>query len=78
MVWGTISGNNIIDSGDVIDYSNDGWKTGYSYGIYLHSDTRSIQVAGNAIFNWPDGHPPMIDGIYESDNCRFNLSLIHI
>lgn len=72
VVWGTISGNNIIDNGDVIDYSNEGWTTGYSYGIYMHSDTRSVQVSGNAIFNWPDGHPPMIDGIYESEDCSFN------
>jgi len=70
--WGTISGNNIIDNGDVIDYSKDGWETGVSYGVYLHSDTRSVQVSGNAIFNWPDGHPPMIDGIYETADCKTN------
>jgi hypothetical protein len=71
-IWGTISGNNLIDNGDVVDYSRDGWKTGVSYGIYLHTDTRSVQVTGNAVFNWPDGHPPLIDGIYETDDCSFN------
>jgi len=72
VVWGTISGNNIIDNGEVVDYAKDGWITGSSYGIYMHSDTKSIQVTGNAIFNWPDGHPPMIDGIYEAADCMFN------
>lgn len=71
-VWGTISGNNVIDNGDVVNYGKDGWNTGHSYGIFIHSKTRSFQVSGNAIFNWPDGHPPMIDGIYESEDCQFN------
>jgi parallel beta-helix repeat protein len=72
VTWGTISGNNIIDNGDVIDYATEGWDNGKFYGIYLHTDTKSIQVSGNAIFNWPDGHPPMLDGIYEAEDCKFN------
>ncbi len=72
VIWGTISGNNVIDNGDVVDYEKDEWKIGKRYGIYLHSDTRSVQVSSNAIFNWPDGHPPLIDGVYESDDCMYN------
>jgi hypothetical protein len=72
VVWGTISGNNIIDNGGVVDYEKEGWQTGKSYGIYMHSDTKSIQVTGNALFNWGDGHAPMIDGIYEAEDCKFN------
>ncbi len=72
VVWGTISGNNVIDNGGVIDYATEGWDKGKAYGIYLHSDTKSVQVTGNALFNWPDGHAPMIDGIYEAEDCKFN------
>jgi parallel beta-helix repeat protein len=71
-IWGTIAGNNVIDNGDVVDYEKGEWKTGKRYGIYLHGDTRSLQVSSNAIFNWPDGHPPMIDGIYEAEECQNN------
>jgi len=60
-IWGTVSSNNIIDSG--------GCHGDSVHGIYLHTDTRSIQVSGNAIFSW-DGHIPMLAGIFENDDCQ--------
>jgi hypothetical protein len=71
-VWSTISGNNIIDAGGVVNYEEVGWQTGLTHGILLRGDTRSSQITGNSIFNWGDGHAPMIDGIHETAECRNN------
>jgi hypothetical protein len=71
-VWSTISGNNIIDAGGVVNYAEVGWQTGLTHGILLRGDTRSLQITGNSIFNWGDGHAPMIDGIHETAECRNN------
>lgn len=65
VTWGTISANNIIDSGV---RAGDGE---YRNGIVLSNETRSIQVSGNAIFNWGD-QVPMKHGIFEKDRCRMN------
>lgn len=71
-VWSTISGNNVIDAGGVVDYEKHGWEKGLTHGILLRGDTRSAQITGNSIFNWGDGHAPMIDGIHEESTCRNN------
>jgi parallel beta-helix repeat protein len=63
VTWGVISGNEFIDNG--------GRKEPRKYGIYVHTDTKCVQISGNAIFNW-EGHQPMIAGIYESEDCRDN------
>ena len=63
VVWAAIVGNEIIDSGGTI--------APQKYGIYMHRDTRSVQVTGNTIFNW-EGHIPMLCGIYEAEDCRDN------
>jgi len=61
--WGTVSANNVIDSG--------GRTEPKKRGIYLRNKTRTVQVTANAIFNWP-GHQPMVDGIFEADECENN------
>jgi len=62
-VWGTVAGNNVIDSG--------GTEGTQRHGVYLHTDTRSVHVSANSIFNW-DGHMPMLCGIYEKEDCQWN------
>jgi len=62
VVWGTVSANNFIDNGG---------RTQQRYGIYIHTDTHSVEVTANAIFNW-EGHKPMLGGIYESADCGQN------
>lgn len=61
--WGTVSANNFIDNGARTPPQR--------HGIFIHTDSRSLQVTGNAIFNWP-GHQPMIDGIHETADCMNN------
>jgi len=63
VTWGTISGNEFIDNG--------GKTEPQRRGVYLHGDTKSIQVTGNTVFNW-EHFQPMMCGIYESDTCRNN------
>ena len=63
VVWAAIVGNEVIDSGGTIPPQK--------YGIYMHRDTKSVQVTGNTIFNW-EGHTPMICGVYEAEDCRDN------
>jgi parallel beta-helix repeat protein len=60
-VWATVCGNNVIDSG--------GTEGGQVHGIYVHTDSRSVQITGNTVFNW-EGHQPMLAGILETNECR--------
>jgi hypothetical protein len=62
VVWGTVSANNFIDCGG---------QSQPRYGIYMHTDTKLMQVTGNAIFNWQGMHP-MLNGIYEAEDCANN------
>ena len=62
VVWGTVSANNFIDNGG---------RTQQRYGIYIHTDTHSVEVTANAIFNW-EGHKPMLGGIHEAADCAHN------
>jgi parallel beta-helix repeat protein len=63
--WGTVSGNNVIDSGSEC--------TGgpRAVGIILKGETRGIQVTGNAVFNW-GGQGMMTAGIRETESCSHN------
>jgi parallel beta-helix repeat protein len=63
VIWGTVSANNFIDNGGVAEPQ--------AHGIYMHTDTKSVQVTANAIFNW-QGHLPMRCGIYETEDCQYN------
>jgi hypothetical protein len=75
VTWGTITGNEVIDTGSV-NKDLEGFKlpAGFPYknGIYLHSGTRGISVTGNSIFNWPVA-PPMAHGILEDVTCQKNV-----
>lgn len=62
VVWGTVSANNFIDNGG---------RTQQRYGIYIHTDTHSVEVTANAIFNW-EGHEAMLGGVYEAEDCAHN------
>ncbi len=72
VTWAVVCGNEVIDSGGVVDYAKPDALHGRAYGIYLHTDTKCAQVTGNTVFCWGDGHAPMINGIYEADDCRDN------
>ncbi len=61
--WGTVSANELIDSG--------GTEGTARHGVLLRDGTRSVTVSANAIFNW-DGHQPMICGVYETQDCLNN------
>jgi hypothetical protein len=63
VVWGTLSGNNIIDNGARPNSPAD--------GIYLHTDTKGVEITGNAIWNWPD-QQALLYGVYESADCQNN------
>ncbi len=67
VVWGTVSANEFIDNGARVEPK--------ANGIYLHTDTKSVQITANAIFNW-HGHLPMCHGIYEAENCE-NYQITH-
>jgi parallel beta-helix repeat protein len=62
--WGTICGNCVIDSGGISERPR-------VDGIHLHTDTRSVQVSGNAIWNW-DTHNALVCGVREAPDCRNN------
>ena len=64
--WGTVTGNNIIDSGV---RSRD---RAPMVGVLLEEGTQGVQVVGNAIFNWGD-QVPMKHGIFEGEGCSHNL-----
>lgn len=61
-VWGTVTGNEFIDAGG---------REREGYGIYMKRGTKSVQITGNAIFNWWDNQA-MTGGIYEGDDCWEN------
>lgn len=79
--WGTISGNQIVDSGC---YNPGGPDKATRFedlpaDLQLHSgislvNTRGYQISGNAIFNWGVA-PPLQDGIFEDQRC-FKNSMI--
>jgi parallel beta-helix repeat protein len=67
--WGTITGNNIIDSGSEQYGGFPG--VGDSNGVELTHRTRSIQVTGNNIFNW-GGQGIMKYAVFEDETCENN------
>ncbi len=67
--WGTISGNNIIDSGSERYGGFPG--VGDAIGIELKNNTLGIQVTGNNIFNW-GGQGIMKYAVYEDASCKNN------
>ena len=60
--WATVSANEFIDPGGRQDPK---------YGIYMHGDTKGIQVSANTIFAWWDNQI-MQGGIYEAEGCQEN------
>ena len=67
--WGTVSGNNVIDSGSE-QYG--GFRgVGDPNGIELTNGTKCIQVTGNNIFNW-GGQGIMKYAVYEDETCENN------
>ena len=67
--WGTISGNNIIDSGSEQYGGFPG--VGDAIGIHLKEATQSIQITGNNIFNW-GGQGIMKYAVFEDESCENN------
>lgn len=67
--WGTISGNNVIDSGSEQYGGFPG--VGDANGIELTDGTKCIQVTGNNIFNW-GGQGIMKYAVYEDETCENN------
>jgi len=67
--WGTISANNIIDSGS--ERYGDFPGVGDAIGLELVMKTRCVQVTGNNIFNW-GGQGIMKHGIFEDETCFQN------
>lgn len=63
--WGTISGNEIIDSGSEMTGGD------AAIGVLLSGFTRGIQITGNAIFNW-GGQGLMTYGVKEEATCSNN------
>jgi hypothetical protein len=78
--WGTISGNNVIDTGSLntgaqnftVKMADAGADAPNLDGIRLES-TRGFNVTGNTIFNW-SLCPPMRYGVYE-DASSFNNTI---
>jgi hypothetical protein len=64
--WGSISSNNIIDSG--VRTSDGSLRS----GVVLMNETKGFQITSNAIFNWGD-QCPMEFGIVEDASCQKNL-----
>ncbi len=62
--WGTISANEIIDSGASS-------PSGGKYGLYMHTDVKGIQVTGNCVWSWRDQWP-MAAGVFEDEACQDN------
>jgi parallel beta-helix repeat protein len=61
-VWATVTGNEFIDSGGRRDPQ---------LSVHLKRGTKSVQITGNAIFNWWDNQI-MKGGIYEEADCLEN------
>ncbi len=86
VTWGTLTGNNVIDSGSVNLFDPDkerwayllktpndlDWDQYIKNGINLLNETKGITVAGNAVFNWGNVLP-MDYGIYEDSTCSNNV-----
>lgn len=83
VTWGTISDNNIIDTGNVpfenVKTENRVyWKTKpddytpFQKNAIIMEKCKGLTVSGNAIFNWAS-NPPLIYGIYESKSSQNNL-----
>jgi parallel beta-helix repeat protein len=76
--WGTLSGNQIVDSGS---YNPGGPDRATTFAdlpadLSLHNgvnllSTRGYQVSGNAIFNW-SAAPPLGYGVWEDEQCFKN------
>lgn len=76
--WGTLSGNQIVDSGS---YNPGGPDRATTFadlpaalplynGVHL-LNSRGYQLSGNAIFNW-SAAPPLAYGIWEDEQCMKN------
>lgn len=61
-VWGTVTGNEFIDSGG---------RKAPQVSVHLRRGTKSVQITGNAIFNWHDNQV-MAGGIQEESDCLEN------
>jgi len=64
VIWGNITGNEVIDSGVRIDPP----KT----GIWIKGGSKMLSVTGNSVFNWPE-QTPMLYGIKEEADCYKNI-----
>eukprot|EP00930_Biecheleria_cincta_P058879 TRINITY_DN44676_c0_g1_i1.p1 TRINITY_DN44676_c0_g1~~TRINITY_DN44676_c0_g1_i1.p1 ORF type:complete len:452 (-),score=64.52 TRINITY_DN44676_c0_g1_i1:95-1450(-) len=65
--WGSVSGNNIIDTGSPPDGSFQA-----ASGVVLSGGTKSVHVSSNAIWNWASS-PPLLYGVIEDASCSKNL-----
>ena len=85
--WGTVSANNIIDTGHInLDpASGEAWTywvpipdtlqwERLKSGINLTGTTQGLTIQGNAVFNW-GSNPPLQYGISESATCQNNTIL---
>lgn len=71
VVWGTIVGNEVIDTGSLnrdVPANQLPGSLKLMNGIYLASAT-GVGITGNTIFNWPVA-PPMEHAILEDASCR--------
>lgn len=84
--WGTLSGNNVIDTGHV-NIVDDAARENWTYwvdlpedfdiaphmrsGIVLEGECRGLTVNGNAVFNW-GSNTPLRHGIVESAKSASN------
>jgi parallel beta-helix repeat protein len=64
--WGTVSANNIIDSGV---RTRDG---SFRNGVVLKNGSQGIHITSNAIYNWGD-QTPLNYGIIEDRSCKNNI-----
>ncbi len=82
--WGTVTGNNIIDSGNIpFEFENgESWEywqerpesmEAYKHtGLVIQSSCKGLTISGNAIFNWAS-NPPLLYGIHETEDCQDNV-----
>lgn len=84
VVWGTVTGNNVIDTGSVnLDPGPDPAQrekftlptpenldlAGHAKdGIHVCEASKNLSFTGNAVFNW-GVNPPMRHGIFADDSC---------
>lgn len=88
VTWGTVSANNVIDTGHINLDPDEGEEWTYwvdipdtlrladrlKDGIRLTGKSRGLTVQGNAIFNW-GSNPPLNYGIFESARSEGNTIL---